>query len=108
MDNPNEDELTGVKKLTPKEEAWHKEQFRRSQDLVRVANPTNKDFRVNWDGFINVVPAKGEKSLVRYIAVKYCREMKDQIINERNDAELSKQMADRAIKGMPEFTPYEK
>jgi hypothetical protein len=108
MENPSDDELSGVAKLTPKEEAWHKEQFRKSHDLVRVYNPTDKDFKINWDGNIHVVPAKSEKTLIYYVAVKYCRDMKDQLINQRNDEALTKEIASRFSKGFPEWTPYDK
>ncbi|SRR5258706_3625912 len=108
MENPNEEELTGVKKLTPKEEAWHNEQERKSKDLVRVYNPTNKDFRVNWDGNIFVIPAKSEKTLIYYVATKYVRDMKDQLINEQNEKELARLLAERVSKGQLELTPYER
>ncbi|OGU80424.1 MAG: hypothetical protein A2W11_00725 [Ignavibacteria bacterium RBG_16_35_7] len=78
------------------EEATHRELYRRSQDSIRVYNPTDKDYLVDWDGHKHRIPNKnrndgwgqGMRILPRYIAEKYCREMKNQLINELNEKKL--------------------
>lgn len=108
MDNLSSDEMTGLPKLTPEEESWHREQERMSKDTVRVYNPTNKDYRVNWDNNIFVVPALSEKPLIFYVAKKYCQDMKDEMINAQNEEALAQEIISRASKGFAEWTPYEK
>lgn len=71
-------------------EEYKRELLRSSMDTIRVANPSDQDYFVDWDGFKHKVPAKGEASLPRYIAKKYVQEMKDQIINRSADEEIEK------------------
>jgi hypothetical protein len=77
-------------------ESWHKEQRRRSQDLIRVANPTEKDFILIWEDQKFVIPnkesdkgwGKGMRVMQRYLAQKYTKEIVDRIIMEKADKEL--------------------
>lgn len=79
------------------QEAFHRELYRRSLDSIRVYNPTDKDFIVVWDKFKHIVPNKnkdmgygnGQKVLPRYIAQKYAKDIKNQIINNMADEELN-------------------
>jgi hypothetical protein len=42
------------------------------------------------------------------MAIKFAREIKDLIINQRNDEAIAKHIADRAKSGQLELTPYER
>jgi hypothetical protein len=84
MDN----DIDLVPPYDPRGEALKKEMERSSLDVIRVYNPTNRDYVLDWDGFKHRIPAKQQKSLQRYLASKYCREMKNQLINEMADKEL--------------------
>lgn len=83
-----------------------REMYRKSMDSIRVYNPTNKDFVVEWDGFKHIVPAstkdvgfgKGQRVLARYLAEKYVRDMRTQIINQENE---------KAVQAMIDDAPYE-
>lgn len=80
-------------------EAWHKEQRRRSQDLIRVYNPTKEDYTLVWDDQKFVIPArdkdkgwgKGMRVMQRYLAQKYTKEIVDKILTE----EMDKRIAER-------------
>ncbi len=78
-------------------DAYKKELERRSMDSIRVFNPTDTDYYVEWDGYKHRVPGKnkdegigkGMRVLPRYIAEKYVREMKNLLINQMNDKRLA-------------------
>jgi len=81
-------------------EAWHNEQRRKSQDLIRVFNPTDEDYVLIWDegGAQSkfIIPnqnkdmgwGKGQRVMQRYLAQKYTREIITKIINTRQDVKL--------------------
>ena len=79
-------------------DAWHKEQRRRSQDLIRVYNPTNQDYVLVWEDQKFIIPSKdsdkgwgkGMRVMQRYLAQKYTKEIVDKIIFEQSDKELLK------------------
>jgi hypothetical protein len=58
----------------------HRELERRSQDRLKVLNPTKQDHVVVWDGFVHKVPAGGDAIFPRYIAEKYMREATDRLL----------------------------
>lgn len=82
-------ELTG--------DTWHREQRRKSQDLIRVLNPTQQDYILLWDQEKFLVPGqekdmgwgKGMRVMQRYLAEKYVREMKDKLILQKQDQKLA-------------------
>jgi len=86
----------------PQNDAWHAEQRRKSQDLIRVYNPTEEDYILIWDTERFIIPSKdhnkgwgnGMRVMQRYLAQKYTKEMVDKILTERQD----KQLAERIIK----------
>jgi len=86
-----------------KGEAWHAEQYRRSLDIIRVKNPTSKDFFIEWDHRFHKVPANGTADVYRFLATNYCRSMKDQIINEMNQQMHDEAIVERQKKGLPAF-----
>lgn len=71
--------------------ATHQELERQSQDLIRVANPTDVPYTVKWGGYGHLVPARhqdigqgaGQAILPRYIAFKYVEEMTKKIATEK-------------------------
>lgn len=93
------DSLTG--------DAWHREQRRRSQDLIRVANPTDKDFVLIWEDQKFIIPnkdsdkgwGKGMRVMQRYLAQKYTKEIVDKILMERGDKELEERKAQLQSRG---------
>lgn len=74
-------------------DAWHREQARRANDTIRVANPSvitingkpfkypHGDYFVTWEQGRHRVPIDGTLDIVRYIATTYCREMFVEIVN---------------------------
>lgn len=62
--------------------AWHQEQKRKANDIIRVYNPTEKDYYVSWEQTRHRIPAKSTADVVRYIARTYVRDMTTYLINE--------------------------
>src|SRR3990167_5595069 len=83
---------------------------RRANDLIRVFNPTDKDYLVEWDRKSGTklfrVPSKGEAVLIRYIAEKYIREMFDRLMNEKAATAVITENQKRITKGMEAMTPW--
>ncbi len=86
-----------------KDQAWRDEQVRRSNDIVRVYNPTEEDFVVVWEGFRHKVPAKGTLDTVRYIAETYMRDMHVKLVNEENQKKGEEMLAKRSKSGAQPF-----
>lgn len=98
------DDLFQVAPKTPVEEAWHKEQERKKYDVIRIKNPTSKDFYVKYDiGQFQLIPANLTKDVPQYIAIRYLIHMKDQIINDMIEAKHDKDIEERVSKGFPQF-----
>lgn len=94
----------GVRKpRTPQEQEWHREMERRSYDIIRVKNPDNFDFFVEWDRRHQRVPALGTADMARFWAVKYCRDKTVDIINRMNDKLHKEDLEERARKGLPSY-----
>ena len=102
------------------DETLHREMERISLDWVMIQNPTDEDFYIEWaakDGrpWKYLVPnknkdigwGKGKLEVQRYLAIWYCKHMKDKILNERGLVEGEKLLALRREKGQPELTKYE-
>jgi hypothetical protein len=97
-------------------EAWHNEQRRKSQDLIRVFNPSELDYTLIWDegGAQSkfVIPnfnkdmgwGNGMRVMQRYLARKYTNEMVTKIINDRQDRALNdikKKLAKQGASNIP-------
>ena len=98
------DDIYGQKPKTPVEEAWHNEQRRKQYDIIRIKNPTDRDFYVMYDvNQYQKVPKHSTLDMPRYIAIRYVQHMKDEMINamikEKHDAEIK----ERQSKGFPGF-----
>lgn len=95
-----------------------REMYRKSMDSIRVYNPTQKDFVVEWDGFKHIVPSSkkdvgfgsGQKVFARYLANKYAKDMKDHLINTKNEEEVKAMIEDapRDLRAKYESDPYER
>lgn len=80
----------------PSSEAMKREMYRTSLDSIRVYNPTDEDYFVDWDGHKHRVPnknkdtgdGKGMRILPRYLAKNYVREMHIKLVNAENDQKL--------------------
>lgn len=84
-------------------DAIKREMYRESLDSIRVFNPTDKDFTILWDGFKHTVPnknkdtgfGKGQKVMPRYLAAKWCRDMKNKIIGDASEEKV-REMIEKA------------
>lgn len=107
----------GQRVMKPIEEAWHNEQKRKQYDIIRVKNPVKitikgneynipaKDFYVMYD--VNQFQKVGANSTIdipRYMAERYVKHKKDEIINFLNQKKHDEQIAERRAKGHPDFT----
>lgn len=81
---------------------------RRSQDILVVYNPTQNDFEVVWDQYVNVVTAKKETNLPRYIAEKYIKEMTDALIGDENIHRVNIENDKRLKFGQKALDPQER
>lgn len=97
-DNPRAKELDKVRR----------ELQRKSLDQLRVYNPTDKDYAVIWDGFNHIVPSKQERTLPRYIATKYFKEMINQIIYDEEEKAIAEANSKRLERGNPPLTAQER
>ena len=85
----------------------HREMARRSQDVHRVKNPRNEDYKLAWDSFVDTIPANSASDLPTYKVDKYLREMSALIIRERIQEEVdreNKRRRDRGEKEMEKWT----
>lgn len=93
-----------------KKSAVQQEMERRSNDLLRVYNPTDTDYVTQWDrkngAKLFRVPKKEETVLVRYIAEKYIREMYMKIVTDKTDQAVLEENEKRINKGMAEMTKW--
>lgn len=102
------------------DEALHREMERVSLDWCMIYNPTSEDFYIEWaakDGrpWRYLVPNKnkdigwgaGKLEVQRYLAIWYCKHMKDKIVNDKGVAEGNKLLAERRAKGQPDLTKFE-
>lgn len=100
---------------TSEEEALHREMERISLDWVMIQNPTEEDFYIDWLPWHYLVPHKdkdigwgpGKLETQRYLAVWYCKHMKDKLVNEKGHKEYARMIAEREQKGLPTLTKYE-
>ena len=81
---------------------------RRSLDQLKVYNPLHADFKTIYEGYAHIVKGKSEKTLVRYVAEKWMRELVDFRINTDEQAAVDKENANRAGKGWEPMTPQER
>lgn len=90
-----------------KNNAWHQEQQRKKNDIIRVYNPTDEDFIVEYDRANGTkkfrVPAKQETPLIRYIAKKYIKKMYEKIITDKIQNAIIEENESRIEKGMAEL-----
>src|SRR3990167_1304515 len=88
-----------------KQTPFIQEMERRANDILRVYNPTDKDYVIEWDRKNGTklfrVPAKSEASLLRYIAEKYIHEMFEKITTEKIDQSVIIENKRRGDKGFP-------
>lgn len=87
--------------------SYQQELERRSNDILRVYNPTDEDYVVEYDrrGGVKLfrVTAKTETSLIRYIAEKYLREMFRKMQNDKAKNAILEENKRRISKGMSEL-----
>ena len=94
----------GQKPITPVEEAWHNAQRRKQYDIIRICNPTDKDFYVEYDTNQHQrVPALCTIDVPRHIAFRYIHHMKDSIINDMAQKMHDEFITERRLKGLPDY-----
>ena len=77
-----------------------KELERKSQDSIRVANPLEEDWIEYWAGGYGFkIPARGDITLPRYVAVKYVKNMTDHLINLENEDKVKEENSKRKHTG---------
>ena len=86
----------------------HKELERRSQDRIKVANPTSEDYEVIWDGYAFTVPANGTAIHPRYIAEKYVKEMTEKVITDMADSKIDEINEQREKEGKEKMTAQQR
>lgn len=84
----------------------HREMARRSQDIHRVKNPTDTDFKLIWDGYVEIIPANGTADLETFKVDKYLREMTDLILIDRQNEAVKEQNEVRAKRGENEMEKW--
>ena len=84
--------------------SYEQELVRRTNDLLRIYNPSDEDYVVEWDRKNGTklfrIPKKEEAVLPRYIAEKFIREMFDKIIITEADKAVIKENDRRVKAGM--------
>ena len=93
----------------------HREMARRSNDRLRVINPTNEDFVVTWDSFKHIIPSqtrdlgygKGQTVLPRYLANNYFTHMVDKLINDEASAKIAEENTKRVNRGQEKMTSWQ-
>lgn len=104
MDPDLSQDLIGQRIKTPTEEAWHTEQRRRQYDIIRVLNPLNEDFFVEYDtNQYQRVPAGATRDVPRYIAERFCKHLTDKIIHDMSQKMHDDALKERTAKGFPNF-----
>lgn len=105
MDDNLTQAFGGPQPKTSVEEAWHREQERKKYDIIRVSNPTPKDFYVKYDtGRYQKIAANSTADIPRYMAIRYLTHMKDQILHEEAERMHDEYIAERDAKGLPRYT----
>lgn len=56
-------------------------------DMIQVANPTSDDYTTYWAKQPFTLESKKERIMLRYIAVKFARELADKVLNKKADRE---------------------
>jgi hypothetical protein len=78
---------------SPIKEEVIRELERKSNDTIKVFNPSEEEFRFKWDGYLWSVPSsnedrgygKGMNILPRYLANHYVKHMTDHLINQDSE-----------------------
>lgn len=100
--NPND--VFDIKPMSATEEAWHTEQRRRQYDIIRVLNPLQEDFYVEYDtNQFQKVPAGTMRDVPRYIAERYCKHLTDKIVHDMSQKMHDDAIKERQSKGFPNF-----
>lgn len=78
-----QDEIEKAAQREADMELVRREMARKSRDLIRVYNPTDKPFRFTWDSYPIIIAARGTKDIERYLAEVYLRKMSQLLIGEQ-------------------------
>lgn len=103
-----------LEQMSPQQVATHREMERKSNDRIRIYNPTDEDFAVWNNGLKWIIPNKsrdvgygdGQYVCPRYIANTYLTHMTDHILTKQMDEAADLENEKRREKGQPEMTKY--
>src|SRR3990167_605472 len=84
----------------------HRELARKAQDVYRVKNPRNEDYKLVWDSYTEIIPANGTADLPTYKMEKYLKEMTDLILREQQDHAVKEENERRRSRGEKEMEKY--
>lgn len=86
-------------------ELWHANQKRRSYDIIRVYNPTNEDFHVQYDvNLYQKIAAKTTTDVPRFIADRYAYHMFVKIVNDEAKRMHDEDLKKRDVEGKPRYS----
>lgn len=98
--------------INPQHQATIREMELRSHDRIRVFNPLDEDYTVQWDSVGFLVPNKnhdvgvgrGQAVVYRYIAVNYLDKMSERVFNARLGQAVVDENKRRINSGMAEMS----
>lgn len=96
------------RKMEADAEMRRREWARFSQDIIRVYNPLDQDFRFLYDGYPNTIKAKSYKDMERFKARLYVKKIVNHIIGDMQMAVGTDLIAKRRKRGLDEILdPYQ-
>lgn len=81
---------------------------RKSQDRIRVHNPTSEDYVIYWDSRGFTVKAGMDAIFPRYLAEAYIKYMADHILVSKLDEITQSENNKRSAQGQPELDPQQR
>lgn len=84
----------------------HREMARKSQDIHRIKNPTDENFDLIWDSYVDTIPANGTADLPFYKVNKYLEEMASLIFKQRQREHIEKENERRRGRGEKEMDKW--
>lgn len=103
-----------MENLSPQSAATQRELERKSNDRIRIYNPTDQDFTIYYGGSGFLVPSKntdngrgkGQSVVQRFIAVNYIKHMTDKILSKKTSEAVASENERRINSGMATMTVH--
>jgi hypothetical protein len=87
--------------------SYHRELRRKSQDRIKVSNPTDEDFIVYWEKYGWRVRAHSTATFPRYIALNYVKHFLDHVKLDWSRIAADQEDAKRLAQGKELLTKYD-